>query len=85
MTEAKGIPADKGEIFLDVILEVTEGAHYPNHTYLIAKGRGWLLGYRNAVTGAVKIYKTPLKQFSRTKRKFKKISDPELFNAYAGA
>ena len=66
---------------LETLLEVTDW-EYPNHTYLLDKGKGWLVGYRSVVNGEIKIYAEPMKQFSKSRRKFKRVVDKELERAY---
>lgn len=65
---------------VETIFEVTQD-DYPMHTYLVEKGRGWLLGYRNSMTGGITIFKNPIKGFSKNKRKFKKVVDDELVSS----
>jgi len=81
MSEAKGLGKQSKVGELEVVQEVTDW-EYPNHTYLLDKGKGWLVGYRNVLTGEIKIFKSPLKQFSKSHRKFKKVVDEELMRAY---
>lgn len=81
MSEAKGLGKQSKVGELVVQQEVTDW-EYPNHTYLLDKGKGWLIGYRNVLTGEIKIFKQPLKQFSKSYRKFKKVVDDELVRAY---
>lgn len=83
MSKAKGLGPDSKVGETEVLLEVTEWPDgTPNHTYLVDKGKGWLLGYRNVLTGKVKIHSKPTKLFSKSKRKFKKVVDDELSRAY---
>lgn len=81
MSKATGLGPDKATGETETLLEVTDW-EYPNHTYLVDKGKGWLLGYRNVLTGKVKIYSKPMKQFSKSRRKFKRVVDKELSQAY---
>lgn len=81
MSKATGLGPDSKVGELVVQQEVTDWK-YPNHTYLLDKGKGWLVGYRNVLTGEIKIYKRPMKQFSKSRRKFKKVVDAELVRAY---
>lgn len=52
--------------------EVTEW-EYPNHTYAINKN-GWLVAYIKAGTDRVIEFSAPMKQFSKSRRKWKKVS-----------
>lgn len=83
MSKAAGLgPASKVGA-TETLLEVTEWPDGTlNHTYLVDKGKGWLLGYRNVLTGAIQMFALPKKQFSKSKRKFKKVVDAELSRAY---
>ena len=51
--------------------EVTDW-QYPNHTYAL-NDKGWAVAYIKAGTEEVIEFKNPLKQFSKTRRKFKKV------------
>jgi hypothetical protein len=81
MSKALGLGKQQKVGELETLLEVTDW-EYPNHTYLLDKGKGWLVGYRSVVNGEIKIYKSPMKQFSKSRRKFKKVVDKELERAY---
>lgn len=54
--------------------EITDwGEHkIPNHTYIFKKGQ--CVGYMKAGTHLPILFKNPLKQFSKTRRKFKDVS-----------
>ena len=83
MSEAKGLGKDAKVGELETLLEVTEWPDGTlNHTYLVDKGKGWLVGYRNVVNGEIQVFGQPMKQFSKSKRKFKKVVDAELVRAY---
>jgi len=82
MSEAKGLGKEAKVGELETLLEVTPGEDYPNHTYLVDKGKGWLVGYRNVLTGEIRVYAKPMKQFSKSRRKFKRVVDKELLAAY---
>ena len=45
---------------------------YPNHTYAL-NDKGWAVAYIKAGTEEVIEFKNPLKQFSKSRRKFKKV------------
>lgn len=81
MSKANGLGPDSKVGETEAVQEVTDW-EYPNHTYLLDKSKGWLLGYRNVLTGEIKIYSKPMKQFSKSRRKFKKVVDAELSRAY---
>lgn len=81
MSKATGLGPDQATRETEVLQEVTNW-DYPNHTYLLDKRKGWLLGYRNVLTGEIQIYSKPMKQFSKSKRKFVKKVDNELTRAY---
>lgn len=81
MSKALGLGKQQKVGELETLLEVTDW-EYPNHTYLLDKGKGWLVGYRNAATGEIKVYAEPMKQFSKSRRKFKRVVDKELLDAY---
>jgi hypothetical protein len=51
--------------------EVTDWK-YPNHTYGLNK-QGWAVAYIKSGTNEVVEFTNPLKQFSKTRRKFKKV------------
>lgn len=83
MSEAKGLNQDTKVGELEVLLEVTEwSTDVLNHTYLVDKGKGWLVAYRNAATGEIQVFSKPMKQFSKSRRKFKKVVDKELLLSY---
>lgn len=83
MTKAAGLVTTSTAVVLEVLQEVTDWSNATlNHTYLVDKGRGWLLGYRNSINEQVMIFSQPMKQFSKTKRKFKKVVDAEMVRAY---
>jgi len=83
MSKALGLGKQESVGELEVLQEVTDW-EYPNHTYLLDKEKGWLVGYRSVASGEIKIYKQPMKQFSKARRKFKKVVDKELERAYTG-
>ena len=83
MSKAPGLDTASTKVVLEVLQEVTDwGNATLNHTYLVDKGKGWVLGYRNAINNQIMIFSQPMKQFSKTKRKFKKVVDAELVRAY---
>jgi|TARA_B110000908_G_scaffold172579_1_gene240947 hypothetical protein len=49
------------------------GHNVPNHTYILDK-RQWCVGYIKAGTTEEIIFSKPLKQFSKSYRKFKEIN-----------
>lgn len=51
--------------------EVTDW-QYPNHTYGL-NDKGWAVAYIKNGTEEVIEFKNPLKQFSKSRRKFKKV------------
>jgi hypothetical protein len=56
--------------------EITEGGHYPNHTY-ITKGTT-LYGYVRKGTTDVIWFKTPKSTWSPTRRKFRKFNKKDI-------
>lgn len=56
---------------MKILREVTQWdmEFQPNHDYLL-NDKGWLVGYRKQNTSEWIIHKNPLKQFSRSRRKF---------------
>jgi hypothetical protein len=61
---------------MEYLLEVTDwGDHkVPNHTYIV-NGAGHLAGYiKNGTTEEI-MFKSPMKQWSKSRRKFKKVLD----------
>ena len=83
MTKAPGLDTASTKVVLEVLQEVTDWSNASlNHIYLVDKGKGWLLGYRNSINEQIMIFSQPMKQFSKTKRKFKKVVDAELVRAY---
>lgn len=83
MSKAAGLAQNTQSAQLEALLEITEWPDGTvNHTYLVDKRRGWLLGYRNVITDCVYAFAQPMKQFSKTKRKFKKVVDTELVMSY---
>ncbi len=61
---------------MEYLLEVTDwGQHkVPNHTYIV-DGKGHLAGYIKQGTTEEIWFKTPMKQWSKARRKFKKVLD----------
>ena len=51
--------------------EVTDW-EFPNHTYVL-DNKGWLIAYIKQGTTDLIHFSTPMKQFSKTRRKFIKI------------
>jgi len=49
-----------------------------NHTYIL-NDHGHLVGYRNTVTKEYKQFKTPMKQFSKSHRKFIELKPVEKY------
>ena len=83
MSKALGLGKDAKVGELEVLQEITDWSHASlNHTYLVDKGKGWLVGYRNSINDQIMIFAQPLKQFSKSRRKFKKVVDAELVRAY---
>ena len=83
MSKALGLGKDAKVGELEVLQEITDWGHASlNHTYLVDKGKGWLVGYRNSINDQIMIFAQPLKQFSKSRRKFKKVVDAELVRAY---
>lgn len=83
MSKAKGIEGPATPIGVtETLLEVTEWPDGTlNHTYLVDKGKGQLVAYRNSVNGEITVFTKPLKQWSKSRRKFKKVVDKELEGA----
>jgi len=48
-------------------------AKIPNHTYLFDE-KSQLVGYAKAGSSVVEMFKSPKKQFSKTRRKFKDVT-----------
>ena len=72
---------------LDILLEVTEwSADYPvkNGTYAVDRDTGHLVAFRNA-RGDIKVFDRPMKQFSKSRRKFKKVVDTVFLDAIIAA
>jgi hypothetical protein len=54
--------------------EVTDwGDNTPNHTYVL-NDNGWLVAYIKQGTTELITLNNPMKQFSKSKRKFKKVT-----------
>jgi hypothetical protein len=51
---------------------VWEFSDTPNHTYILNRG-GHLVGYIKSGTTKEIVFKSPLKQFSKSRRKFVKL------------
>ena len=57
---------------MEYLQEVTDwGDNTPNHTYIVNK-QGQLAGYIKAGTTEEIMFKSPMKQFSKSRRKFLK-------------
>jgi hypothetical protein len=58
---------------MEALLEITEWEdNTPNHTYVLNQN-GWLIAYVKQGTDVLIEMKNPMKIFSKTGRKFKKV------------
>ena len=59
---------------MDALLEITAWEdNTPNHTYVL-NDKGWLIAYMKQGTDVLIEMKNPMKSFSKTGRKFKKVT-----------
>ena len=60
----------KGITYLKEITVWDKAPSTPNHTYIIDNATGWALGYIKMGCSDEEMFKKPLKQFSKSWRKF---------------
>lgn len=59
---------------MDALLEITAWEdNTPNHTYVL-NDKGWMIAYMKQGTDVLIEMKNPMKSFSKTGRKFKKVT-----------
>jgi hypothetical protein len=64
-----------GESMIDVLQEVTDWAHESvNNGIYHVNGAGHLVAYQPNESASLTVFKNPLKGFSKSRRKFKKLS-----------
>lgn len=62
-----------GILMIEAFQEITEWLdNTPNHTYVLNKN-GWMVAYMKQGTDVLIEMTNPMKQFSKTGRKFKKV------------
>jgi len=60
-------------LIMEALQEITDwGDNTPNHTYVLNKN-GWMVAYVKQGTDALIEMSNPMKKFSKTGRKFKKV------------
>ena len=59
---------------MDALMEITAWEdNTPNHTYVL-NDKGWMIAYMKQGTDVLIEMKNPMKSFSKTGRKFKKVT-----------